>query len=467
MKNADLFRHEDDYPDLDTARAAEHLSQAVRCPTVSYVDTSRIDYSAFDRLQAFLRAAFPFVAEKAVWEKIGHSLLITLPGSDHTLKPALFMAHQDVVPVVPGTENDWLHGPFSGDIADGYLWGRGAMDIKQMLIAEMESAEYLLKKHGAFKRAVTFAFAEDEETVSTGARAMAALLKDRGAEMEYVLDEGAGDVTDAADWGAPGTLICTIGTYEKGYGDMRLAVRSRGGHSSNPFHGTSLGRLARAITAVLDDPPEPEIQRSVISSLKTLAPLITEEPMRAWAKEPEKHTQELKRWFMARESLYHLVSTTAAPTMISPGAPAGNVMPQDMEAVINFRMIPKDTPEKLLEKYTALLGPDVAVSWVQKIAASVPSDISSYGYRALKKTLERYFDRLRFIPAQNRGATDARNYECLSRCVMRFGPFLEEEEISKEGVHGTNERISLRAYFQGIRVLTRLMEDTCVKGERF
>lgn len=467
MKNADLFRHEDDYPDLDTARAAEHLAEAVRCPTVSYVDVSQIDYSAFDRLQDFLRAAFPFVWERGAWEKIGHSLLIKLPGSDPDLKPALFMAHQDVVPVVPGTEKDWLHGPFSGDIADGYIWGRGAMDIKQMLIAEMESAEYLLKKGLTFKRTVYFAFAEDEETVSTGARAMAAVLKDRGEEMEFVLDEGAGDVTDAADWGAPGTLICPIGTYEKGYGDMKLSVKSRGGHSSNPFHGTSLGRLARAVAAVLGDPPEPRISGAVMSSLKALEPLITEEPMRTWAKEPEKHGAELTEWFMARESLYHLVSTTVAPTMITPGAPAGNVMPQDMEAVINFRMIPEDTPEKLLEKYTALLGPDVGVSWVQKIAASVPSEIGSYGYRALKKTLERYFDRLMFIPAQNRGATDARNYECLSRCVMRFGPFLEEEDVSAGGVHGTNERISPRAFFQGIRVLTRLMEDTCVKGECF
>ena len=467
MRNADLFRHEDDFPGLDMGLAAEHLSKAIACPTVSYVDVSKVDYGPFDRLQDLLRAFYPRVAADAEWEKVGHSLLIRLPGSDDALPPALFMAHQDVVPVVPGTDANWRHAPFSGDVSEGYIWGRGAMDIKQMLIAEMESAEHLLKNGSRFRRTVYLAFAEDEETVSTGARAIAALLMERGIRFEFVLDEGAGSVSDAADWGAPGELICPIGMYEKGYGDMKLAVRSRGGHSSNPFHGTSLGRLCRAVADILNDPPAPRLSKSVLSTLETLAPVITSEPMRTLARDPGKHEAELLEWFMSRESLYHLVSTTIAPTMITPGAPAGNVMPQDMEAVINFRMIPEDTPEKLLEKYRTLLGPDVDVSWVQRIGASVPSEIDSYGFRALKSTLERYFDRLIFIPAQNQGATDARNYEGLSRCVMRFGPFLEEEDISAEGVHGTNERISLRAFYQGIRVLTRLMEDTCVKGERF
>ena len=73
--------------------------------------------------------------------------------------------------------------------------------------------------------------------------------------------------------------------------------------------------------------------------------------------------------------------------------------------------------------------------------------------------------RLIFVPTQNRGATDARHYERLCRCVMRFGPFLEEEDVSAEGVHGTNERISIRAWLQGVRVLLRLMEETCVKDD--
>ena len=464
MTNAELFIRETDCPDLNIPSAAAHLQGALRFPTVSHVDTSLTDYGQFDALHAYLRESYPHLSARAAWEEIGHSLLITIPGSDASLRPALLMAHQDVVPVVPGTEGEWKHGPFSGDLADGYIWGRGAMDIKQMLIAIMESAEYWLSRGTEFRRTLYLAFGEDEETCSVGARALVETLAGRGVTLEYVLDEGAGDVADAEDYGAPGTLVCTIGMYEKGYGDLRVRASSHGGHSSNPFRGTSLGDLAEAIAAILRAAPPPRLSEAVTRALRLLAPRITEAPMSVWAKDPERYGTELLDWFCRHESLYHQVRTTIAPTMITPGAPAANVMPHDMEAVVNLRMIPGDEPEGLLERFRAAAGNRVKLDWLQQIGASAPSDLDAWGYRCLKETLERYFDRLVFIPAQNKGATDARWYERLCRCVMRFGPFLEEEDISREGVHGVNERISVRAYAQGIRVLTHLIEKTCLNG---
>ena len=464
MKNADLFQHEGDYPELDAEAAVEHLRQAIRFRTVSHAEVSGTDYGEFDALHAYLKKSYPRIAKTAEWMEIGHSLLLILRGTDESQRPALFMAHQDVVPVVASSEKAWRHGPFSGDLAEGYVWGRGAMDIKQMLIGEMEALEFCLSKGASPSRSVILAFGEDEETHSTGVRAMAEELKRRGTELEFVLDEGAGDVTDARDWGAPGTLICTVGMYEKGYADLRLSVRSPGGHSSNPFRGTSLGKIAEAITDILHHPMPASLSESVRSSLETLRPYMTEEPMKTWASDCGRYEKEILEWFSGRESLYHLIRTTAAPTMITPGAPAGNVMPQDMSATINFRLIPADTPERMMQHFRELVSPEVELSWAQQIGASRPSRLDSYGFRQLKKVLEHYFDRLIFVPAQNRGATDARNYEDLCRCVMRFGPFLEEEDVSREGIHGTNERISVRAYLQGIRVLIRMMETTCFQA---
>ena len=462
VRNCDLFIHEGDYADFDAERAVESLREALRFETTSYVDTSRVRYGEFDRLHAWLRSRYPRIMAAGRYEEIGHSLLITLPGGDPALRPALFMAHQDVVPVVKGTEGDWRHGPFSGDLEDGYVWGRGAMDIKQMLTGILESAEYLLARGERFRRTTYLSFSEDEETVSTGVMAMCRLLQSRGVELEFVLDEGAGEVMDAADYGAPGALICPIGMYEKGYADMRLRARSRGGHSSNPFRGTSLGALAKAIAAIVDHPPKPVLSEAARRSLALIAPPITEEPMRTWVKDIDAHEREILDWYLSKESLYHQVQTTAAPTMIAGGSQAGNVMPQDMEAVINFRLCPQDTPESLLEHCRALAGEGVELDYVQRIGASRPSEADSFGFTTLKGVLEHYFDRLIFVPAQNRGATDARQYEPICRCVLRFGPFLEEEAISAEGVHGTNERISVRAYLQGIRVLIRMMEEGCI-----
>ena len=462
MKNSDLFRNEKDYPAFDGDAAVRRLSEAIRHKTVSYVDTSRIQYEEFDALHAFLKKSFPLVFKNGACEKIGHSLLITIKGTDKSLNPALFMAHQDVVPVVPGTEENWLHEPFSGDVADGYIWGRGAMDIKQMLIGILEVAEYHLKSGKTFRRTVYLAFGEDEETLSTGAAAISKLLESRDVELEFVLDEGAGDVTDAKDYGAPGVYVCPIGIYEKGYADLKLSAKSKGGHSSNPFHGTSLGALAKAITAITEHPLPPSLPECTKSALLSLAPYITAEPMATFVKDIDKNAESILQWFLHHESLYHQVQTTVAPTQITPGAPAGNVMPQDMEAVINFRLSPPDTPESLLAHCRDLVDPEVEVEFVQKIAPSRPSEIDSFGFVSLKKVLEHYFDRLIFIPVQNRGATDARQYENICRCCLRFGPFLEEEDISAEGIHGTNERISRRAYLQGIRVLLKLMEETCL-----
>ena len=462
MKNSDLFINENEYADLGSDKAIDHLCHAIRFKTVSYVDTSKIDCGEFDRFHEYIKSSFPHVLSNGVYEEIGHSILITLPGSDSSLRPALFMAHQDVVPIVNSTENVWIHRPFSGDIADGYIWGRGAMDIKQMLISILESAEYLLSAGRRFKRTVYLAFGEDEETKNTGARAISNLLKSRGVTLEYVLDEGGGDVIEASDYGAPGKYICPIGIYEKGYADLKLSARSRGGHSSNPFHGTSLGVLAKAISDVLDNPIPATLPECVKQTLDILNNDINSEPMASYIKDIDANKDKLIEYFKSKESLYHLIQTTAAPTMITEGSPAGNVMPQDMSAVINFRISPPDTPESLFDHFRSVVDKDVELELVQKIAPSVPSDTDMLGYRSLKSVLEHYFAKLIFVPLQNRGATDARHYEQICRCCLRFGPFLEEEDISAEGIHGTNERISVRAYLQGIRVIIKLMETTCL-----
>ena len=183
--------------------------------------------------------------------------------------------------------------------------------------------------------------------------------------------------------------------------------------------------------------------------------------MAAWVRDMDAHKEDILAYFLQRESLYHQVQTTMAPTQITPGAPAGNVMPQAMEAVINFRLAPPDTPESLLSHFRKVVDPAVTLDFVQAIPPSRPSEIDGAGYQSLKAVLEHYFAPLIFLPVPNRGATDARNYENICRCCLRFGPFLEEEDISAEGIHGTNERISIRAYKQGIRVLIRLMEKSC------
>ena len=463
MKNTDLFIGENMFADLDSNAAVDHLCKAIRCRTTSYIDTSKIDYSEFDKLREVMKEAFPNVFSKGTFELVDYSVLICFEGSDPSLKPALFMSHQDVVPVVKGTENDWKHDAFSGDIADGYIWGRGALDIKNQVFATLEAMEYLLSKGCSFRRTVYLAFGQDEETVQTGAYAIGQLLKKRGVELEYLVDEGGGNVTDAAVYGAPGILTATIALYEKGYADLKISAKSKGGHSSRPFHGTSLGHLAKAISTIVDHPLEPKMSETVLDALQILRPYITEEPMKTYVSDPEKYMNELVAHWLSTPALFNQIITTIAPTMISEGSQAGNVMPQNMDAVINFRLAPQDNLDSLMAHCRALVEDELELSYVNANEASRPSSADSYGYKMMAEVLGRYYKNLVFIPSVSTGSTDARNYECICSCCMRRSPFMEEGEVSAEGVHGTNERISVRAYIQGIRVLIDFITSTCVK----
>ena len=144
---------------------AQHLAQAIRFQTVSYgggAHETEKD-AALDAMRAWLAKTYPNFHRVAKREVIGKSLLFTWKGSNSDLRPVLLMAHMDVVPVVPGTEKDWSHAPFSGDVSGGYVWGRGAVDDKGCLIMIMEAAERLASTGFTPARTIMVAAGQDEE----------------------------------------------------------------------------------------------------------------------------------------------------------------------------------------------------------------------------------------------------------------------------------------------------------------
>ena len=459
----DYYAGEERYPDLDAAGAVERLRQAVRCPTINEVDHSRTDFSSFDRLQELMRSAYPAVMRAGSFELVGHAVLITIPGSDPSLRPSLYMSHQDVVPVVRGTEEDWTHDPFSGDLADGCVWGRGTLDIKQQVFGLLEAAEYLLERGARFRRTAYLAFGDDEETLNLGALAVAETLRERGVRLEFVLDEGGGLIEDGAVFGAPGVAVTKIDLMEKGYADLELTVESVGGHSSRPWGGSSLEHLARAVTAIADRPFAPRCPEPLLRTFEKLAPHITEEPLHTLTRDVRANAAALAAYCAARPELFPLVCTTVAPTMIEGGSGASNVLPQNMRAVVNFRINEGENTETLLahcREAVAAADPKSPVK-IRYLQANDPSGIArtdGFGYRTLEAALGEFFPAVTAAPALTAGATDAHQYESICDTCLRFSPFMVEKELARTGVHGTNERIPVRAYLQGIRVLIRLME---------
>lgn len=453
------YRNEGDYPQLDGEGACRRLSAAIACRTVN--GTEGCD-EEFAKLRQLVHESYPAVAAKAETETVGRSLLIHIEGWNKNLKGVLFMSHMDVVGVEAGTEGDWSYGPFSGEIAQGYIWGRGALDIKCQVFGVLEAAEYLLSRGCLPERDVYLAFGEDEETFNTGALAMAKLLESRGVQLEFLLDEGGGSIESGAVYCAPGVSVCQVHLAEKGYADLSITAKGKGGHSSNPFGGSSLEHIAEAISAVCATAQAAKMPKALEQCLNAIAPYVTEEPLKSLVQDIPGNGDAIMEYCSSVRELFPLTATTIAPTMISGGSPACNVLPQDISANINFRLIPGDSVEQLKQRCrNALEGIPVQYRFTQANDPSRLSSASGYGYEKLLEAMGYYYNNVVFIPSISAGATDARQYESICSACLRCAPFLSEAMETVGLVHGTNERISQRSYIQGIRVLIRIMETAC------
>ena len=231
-------------------RACDRLSQAIQIKTISCEDESQTDWGAFDRFHAFLEQSYPLIHKNLKLDHISTaSLLFYWEGTDPDLDPIAFLAHQDVVPISEGTEGDWEHPAFDG-VNDGqFIWGRGALDMKNHLICLMESVETLLEEGYTPKRGVYLCLGHNEEIVSggnNGARELARELERRGVHLDSVVDEG-GAMLPAHVKGLLDANLTGVGVAEKGYADFKITVKSKGGHSSQPPKHTAIGQLAKKV----------------------------------------------------------------------------------------------------------------------------------------------------------------------------------------------------------------------------
>jgi len=374
------------------------------------------------------------------------------------------MSHQDVVPVVDGTEDDWTYPAFSGAVAEGYIWGRGSLDIKEQVFGVLEAAEYLLSHGKTFARTAYLAFGDDEETLNLGALAIAQLLESRGVTLEFVLDEGGGKIEPGTIFGAPGVYMSQVDLMEKGYADLELSVHSIGGHSSRPFGGTSLGILSQAIADITRAPFPVRLSPVMQRAFETIAPYVTQEPLKTLVQDVPDNADAIAQFCHNSRGLFPFVSTTIAPTVIRGSSEACNVMPQDMQAVINFRIAEGDTFDEVMEHCKHAVNNDaVTLRFLQANDPSATARCDGYGYAKVVESMERYFPDVVFIPSMTVGATDAHQYERICDTCLRCSPFMAEPAEVASGVHGTNERLMIRSYLQGIRVLIHLMEHANIE----
>ena len=440
---------------IDRLRAAERLSGAIRIPTITAPEPERAERAPFEQFIAYLEQAYPRVHELVEREIVNrYSLLYRWKGRDESLKPALLMAHIDVVPVEEGTEQAWLHPPFSGAVADGFVWGRGTMDIKNQIILILEAVEDLLAAGFTPARDFYLAFGHDEEVRGKeGAFKIAALLQSRGITFEYILDEG-GAVTVGAMPGVKQALAM-VGIAEKGYADIRITARGEGGHSSMPPRHTAAGLIGQAVVDLEKRQHPARISPFLKEMLAYVGPemnfglrLIL---ANLWLFGPL-----FKLIFKASRAGNALLRTTTAVTILEGGSEP-NVLPRKASAVINYRIAPGETVAGVLEHLRRIVGPEIAVEPLVTTEPSRISPVEGNGFKTIERAIYAIFPDAVTVPYIVIGGTDAIRYEPLCEQIYRFTPMLiSAEELDR--IHGTNERLSLDNIENGIRFYIELLK---------
>ena len=443
---------------LDKAAIAEHLGGLIRIPTVCYDRVEERDYTQWMRIKEYLLQTYPLMHRSMGLDVLGgYALLYRWRGKNPDLKPILLMAHMDVVPVAEGTLDEWKYPPFSGRIAEGYVWGRGAVDMKGSLIAIAEACETLLSEGFVPERDVYISFGQDEEaTGESDARNTARLFKDRGIELEFVLDEG-GAMLDGAPFGVNGK-IAGLGVSEKGYIDVVLRAKGSGGHSSRPPERTALVELSHALVRLSKTSMSARIAGPARELLVTLAPYMRAS-RRLMYSNLWLFGAFIKRVYQKDPATNAMIRTTFAPTQAK-GSDAPNVLPDCAEAVVNVRVAPWDTVADALEHIRRAIAPfGVSIAGTQLCAEpSAVTGTDEAAYRYVASIVRRCFQGIIVAPYPMLGATDSRYFTGLTRGVIRFVPFRSmEQDVGT--MHGVNERVAVESLAEGVEFFIGILEN--------
>ncbi|MEE1502646.1 MAG: M20/M25/M40 family metallo-hydrolase [Acutalibacteraceae bacterium] len=447
IENANIGEEEK----VDVERFIKNLSDAIKIPTIANRDESLVDWAPFDEFHEMLEKAYPIMHEKLEKEIISTRSLLYHWKSEHPEKePIALLSHQDVVPVTPGTEDDWKYPAYSGEIAEGFLWGRGAIDMKNHLIGVCEAVETLLEEGYVPERDVYLCFGHNEEVMAEGeicgADCMMRWFKERGIKLDSVLDEGGAILEAKVDKVIDGHLA-GVGIAEKGHVDFEISVNAKGGHSSQPPKHSALGELSRIVCKLENNQFKAELTpqlyslfneigknttypvRCVMSNLPILKPLVT------------KICSEIP-------PVASMMRTTTAVTMAN-GSPAPNVLPQKATVNVNFRIMPGQTIDDVEAHIRKIAGPKAEVKMVSGKNPSKISPTDSRAFNAIREICKEMDPKAIVAPYLVMGGTDARNYEDVCDNIYRYSPFLMDTALLLT-CHGTNERIPLTSLKDGV-----------------
>ena len=431
-------------PRVDGAHALKTLSLAVAHQTFAQKEPGENGLVPFLQLHETLREAYPTLFASSHSQVVaGGSLLMLLPGAQKA-RPLLFLGHLDVTAVEEEGISLWSQPPFSGTVAHGYVWGRGAWEGKGRLIALCEAAESLLLNGWRPSTDIWFAFSQDAEIFGSSAKQMCRILQAQGVEPAFILDGG----------GAVEGRFAKVGVAEKGYADITLSVTGEGGYAARPDSPTGLEKLILAAARAAQVPMKPRLSPPVAWMFKAMAPYQSYYKRFIYS-HPEFCFSLLRREMRQKRIPEAELRSTAVITQAK-ASPHPDRLSRFNALTYHCRILPGDTVENVITHLRAAAGPGDIRLMVH--SAERPSGLSPAGgpaWEALATAIQILFPDAAAVPCLNYYTTDARCYEELSGNIYRFTPFRPGEG---EGLCPVNERISMDNLELGIQFYQQMLQ---------
>jgi acetylornithine deacetylase/succinyl-diaminopimelate desuccinylase-like protein len=460
---------------LDAARdeLVETLRELIRIPSINPVPPDAPDGET--RAARWIAAALTDVGlEPEVLELVRGrgSVVARLRGDGSGGEPLLLLSHLDVVPAAAEL---WTHDPFGGDVAEGYVWGRGAVDMKNLLAMELTVIRMLAAEARAagrdpasdpvpgLRRDILFASTADEE--AGGLNGIGWIVEERP---ELIRAAAAINESGAVATTFGGRRFYPIGVAEKGYAVYRLTIRGTWGHGSMPRDDNAVVRAATAVTrlATQGGPRPTDVMRAFLTGVADRLDGNEARLLRALASDDPRLGEaglDAICEAMPARVIRALLRDTVSPNIIHSGVKY-NVIPGEASVELDCRLLPGTTEEDMRETIIGRLG-DLAAHvdvdlliHAPPVAAPVESDL----YELLAATVVDHDPEGIPLPFMVPFATDAKHTAALDVPTYGFSPLqLDPEERFLERFHGVDERVGVDALRWGLPVLYDVVRRFC------
>ncbi|MFF4211665.1 M20/M25/M40 family metallo-hydrolase [Streptomyces sp. NPDC001796] len=371
------------------------------------------------------------------------NVVARIEGTDPSADALLLHGHLDVV---PAEATDWSVHPFSGEVRDGVVWGRGAVDMKNMDAMILAVVRHWARSGTRPRRDLVIAFTADEEA---SAEDGSGFLADRHADLFEGCTEGVSESGAFTFHAGDGRQIYPIAAGERGTGWLKLTARGRAGHGSKVNRSNAVTRLAAAVTRIGAHEWPLRITPTVRAALTELAVLYGLEA------DVDDVDGLMKKLGPAAALVEATVRNSANPTMLSAGYKI-NVIPGEAVAHVDGRYLP-GTEDEFRRTLDELTGPDV--DWEfhhREVALQAPVDSPTFA--RMRAAVEEFAPEGHVVPYCMSGGTDAKQFSRLGITGYGFTPLKLPEGYDYQAMfHGVDERVPVEALHFGVRVLDRFL----------